>query len=329
MRRVVSFGEIMMRLSPPGRLRFVQAKELEVTFGGAEANTAVSLAQFGIESSFVTRLPSNPFADRALAELKGYGVDTDCVLRGGDRIGLYFLESGASQRPTVVIYDRAGSSMSQVAPGQFDWPRVFEGADWFHFTGITPALGPSVAAATHEACLAAKSLGLTVSCDLNYRQKLWSLTEAGETMSTLMKHVDVAILNQDQAVAVFGLDPSESDEAVARALASRFDLRDVALTIRDSRSADDHRWSAMLLSGDGVHRSSCYEIHAVDRVGGGDAFAAGLIYGFLNGEGPQRSLEFAVVASCLKHTIQGDYNLVSVSEVEALMAGDGSGRVQR
>lgn len=328
MSRVVSFGELMMRLTTPGKLRFSQATELELTFGGAEANTAVSLALFGIESQFVTRLPNNPFGDRAVTELRGLGVDTGRILRGGDRIGVYFLEVGASQRPSVVLYDRAGSAISQVGPGDFDWDAIFAGADWFHFTGITPALGPNVAAVTMEACQAAKAKGLSVSCDLNYRQKLWSLDEARETLSPLMRHVDLLVSNGDQSVSVFGLLRAEDGE-VAEALVERFGFKSVALTARESRSADRHSLSASLLYGGELLRSKSYEIDVVDRLGGGDAFTAGLIYGLLKDKKPQEALDFGVAASCLAHSIPGDFNLSSVAEVEALLAGNDGGRVQR
>ncbi|MCA1617748.1 MAG: sugar kinase [Acidobacteria bacterium] len=338
--RVVTFGEIMMRLATPGRLRFSQARELELTYGGGEANVAVSLANFGLDARLVTRLPANPFGDGAVSVLRSHGVDTSFVARGGDRIGVYFLETGASQRASVVVYDRAGSSISQVAPGEFDWAKVFDGAGWFHFTGITPALGPRVAEATAEACRAAKEAGLTVSCDLNYRKKLWTPAQAGETMTSLMEWVDVGIGNEEDAEKVFGIKAEGSNvegghvsaegyEQVARTLAEKFDLKSVAITLRESRSADENGWSAMLLYEGRVHQSRKYDINIVDRVGGGDSFAAGLVYGLFTGRGAQDSLEFAVAASCLKHSIGGDFNLVSVAEVEALVKGDASGRVQR
>ena len=338
--RVVTFGEIMMRLATPGRLRFSQAKELELTYGGGEANVAVSLANFGLEARFVTRLPVNPFGDGAVSVLRAHGVDTSFVARGGQRIGIYFLETGASQRPSVVVYDRAGSAVSQVAPGEFDWKKIFDGAGWFHFTGITPALGARVAEATAEACRAAKEAGLTVSCDLNYRKKLWTTAQAQASMTSLMEWVDVAIGNEEDAEKVFGIraegadvegghTPAAGYEQVARTLAERFDLKAVAVTLRESRSADENGWSAMLLHEGRVLRSRRYEINIVDRVGGGDSFAAGLIYGLFSGRTGQEALEFAVAASCLKHSIGGDFNLVSTDEVENLVRGDASGRVQR
>jgi 2-dehydro-3-deoxygluconokinase len=338
--KVVTFGEIMMRLATPGRLRFSQAKELELTYGGGEANVAVSLATFGLDARFVTRLPVNPFGDGAVNVLRSHGVDTSYVARGGERIGIYFLETGASQRASVVVYDRAGSAVSQVGPGEFDWARVFDGADWFHFTGITPALGPEVAAATAEACRAAKEAGLTVSCDLNYRKKLWTPAQAQETMTGLMEWVDVGIGNEEDADKVFGIKAEGADisgghvsgagyEQVARTLAERFGLKSVAITLRESRSADENGWSAMLLHEGRALQSRKYDVRIVDRVGGGDSFAAGLIYGLLSGKTGQEALEFAVAASCLKHSVSGDFNLVSLAEVEALVKGDASGRVQR
>jgi 2-dehydro-3-deoxygluconokinase len=337
---VVTFGEIMMRMATPGRLRFSQARELELTYGGGEANVAVSLANFGLDARFVTRLPKNPFGDGAMSTLRGHGVDTSYVARGGERIGIYFLETGASQRPSVVIYDRAGSAISEVGPGDFDWSAIFEGADWFHFTGITPALGANVAEATREACRAAKDAGLTVSCDLNYRKKLWSPDAARATMTGLMEYVDISIGNEEDAEKVFGISAEGADvtdgrvaaacyEQVARTLAERFKLQTVAITLRESRSADSNGWSAMLLHEGEVFQSRKYDIQIVDRVGGGDSFAGGLIYGLLTGKLGQDALEFGVAASCLKHSISGDFNLMSVAEVENLAKGDASGRVQR
>ncbi|HEX8465755.1 MAG TPA: sugar kinase [Abditibacterium sp.] len=338
--KIVTFGEIMMRLATPQRLRFSQSKELELTYGGGEANVAVSLANFGLDAAFVTKLPKNPFGDGAIQQLRGLGVDTTKIKRGGERIGIYFLETGASQRASVVVYDRAGSAISGVKAGEFDWNSIFAGASWFHFTGITPALGPDVAAATKEAAKAAKELGLTVSCDLNYRKKLWTPAEANATMSGIMEYVDVAIGNEEDAEKVFGIKAQNTSvesgeighagyEEVARTLASKFGFKSVAITLRESYSADKNGWSAMLLHENQILNSKKYELQIVDRVGGGDSFAGGLIYGLATGKSGQDALEFAVAASCLKHSISGDFNLVSVGEVEALMGGDGSGRVQR
>jgi 2-dehydro-3-deoxygluconokinase len=338
--KVVTFGEIMMRLATPGRQRFSQAKELELTYGGGEANVAVSLCNYGLDAAFVSKLPANPFGDGAIQQLRGLGVDTSHIKRGGERIGIYFLETGASQRASVVVYDRASSAISGVKAGEFAWNSIFEGAGWFHFTGITPALGPDVAAATKEAAKAAKELGLTVSCDLNYRKKLWTPEQAKATMSEIMEFVDVAIGNEEDAEKVLGISAHGSDvtggqvggegyEQAAREMASTFGFKTVAITLRESFSADSNGWSAMLLQEDQIFNSKRYELQIVDRVGGGDSFAGGLIYGLASGQSPQDALEFAVAASCLKHSVVGDFNLVSVGEVEALLKGDGSGRVQR
>ena len=337
--KIITFGEIMMRLATPARLRFGQTRELELTYGGGEANVAVSLCNYGADAAFVTKLPRNPFGDAAIAQLRGLGVDTSHIARGGERIGIYFLETGASQRASVVVYDRAGSAISTVKAGEFDWPTIFEGASWFHFTGITPALGPDVAKATLEAARVAKEMGLTVSCDLNYRKKLWTPAQAQATMHQIIKWVDVAIGNEEDAEKVFGIEAHGSDvaggkvggaayENVARQVAE-LGPKTVAITLRESHSADKNGWSAMLLRDGEIYNSRHYELQIVDRVGGGDSFAGGLIYGLASGKAPQQALEFAVAASCLKHTISGDFNLVSRAEVEALMGGDGSGRVQR
>lgn len=326
--KVVTFGEIMMRLASPRRLRFAQSKELELTFGGAESNVAISLANYGMEARFISRLPNNPFGDMAISQLRGLGVDTSMVARGGDRIGIYFLETGASQRPSQVVYDRAGSAMSQLEPEQIDWRAAFAGASWFHFTGITPALGPSVAAATLEACRIAKELGLTVSCDLNYRAKLWTLEEAKPVLSSLMEFVDVVIGNEEHVRLIFGIEAPNLEE-VAKEFAAQFGLSSVAMTQREGSSADENRLGAMLFHEGQVFHSRFYDIHMVDRVGGGDALTGGLIYSLVSGEDTQSAIEFAVAAACLKHSIIGDYNLVSRAEVEALMQGGGAGRVQR
>ncbi|PQV63278.1 2-dehydro-3-deoxygluconokinase [Abditibacterium utsteinense] len=338
--KIVTFGEIMMRLATPARLRFSQARELELTYGGGEANVAVSLCNFGLDAAFVSKLPNNPFGDAAIATLRGLGVDTSHIARGGERIGVYFLETGASQRASVVVYDRANSAISGVLAGEFAWEKIFAGASWFHFTGITPALGPDVAAATKEAARAAKEMGLTVSCDLNYRKKLWTPAQAQSAMSEIMEFVDVAIGNEEDAEKVFGIKAQNTDvaggeighasyEEVARTLAAKFGFQSVAITLRESFSADKNGWSAMLLHQNEILHSKRYELQIVDRVGGGDSFAGGLIYGLATAKSGQDALEFAVAASCLKHSVAGDFNLVSVGEVEALAGGDGSGRVQR
>ncbi|MDQ2730073.1 MAG: sugar kinase [Armatimonadota bacterium] len=336
---VVTFGEIMMRLATPGRLRFGQASLFEVSYGGGEANVAVSLSNFGMPSTFVSRVPDNPFGRAAAAVLRGLNVTPHFAI-GGDRLGLYFLETGASQRPSVVVYDRAHSAISQVQPGELDWGAIFTGVEWFHFTGITPALGPNVAAVTLDACRAARAAGITVSCDLNYRKKLWTPAEAGACMTRLMEFVDVIIGNEEDAEKVFGIRAEGSDvktgevqsdsyEGVARTLAGRFGAKSVAITLRESYSADRNGWASVLLHEEQFYRSRRYDIEIIDRVGGGDAFAAGLIYGFCSDKAPQETLEFATAASCLKHSIVGDFNQVSAAEVEALVGGDGSGRVQR
>ncbi|QGP90698.1 2-dehydro-3-deoxygluconokinase [Neomoorella glycerini] len=340
MAKVVTFGEIMLRLSTPGYQRFVQAASFEVTYGGGEANVACSLANYGAEVAFVTKVPANPLGQAAINHLRRYGVDTSYILQGGERLGIYFLETGASQRPSKVVYDRKYASIAGVQPGEFDWGRIFSGASWFHFTGITPALGENVAAVTLEAARTAKEMGLTVSCDLNYRKNLWTPEKARATMTELMTCVDIAIGNEEDAEKVFGIKAAASDvtrgeineegyRQVARELLTRFNLQKVAITLRESFSAFDNGWSALLYDGREFYRSRRYQIHIVDRVGGGDAFAGGLIYALTEGFVPAEALEFAVAASCLKHTIPGDFNHVTREEVLHLMRGDASGRVQR
>lgn len=338
MPQVITFGEVMLRLATPGFARYQQATHLELTYGGGEANVAVSLANFGIEAAFMTRLPKNDIAERAIAELRGLGVNTGHIVRGGERMGIYFLESGASQRASKVTYDRAHSAISEITPDMVDWPAVFAGAQWFHWTGITPALSDSAAACVREACEAAKAAGLTISADLNYRKKLWSRDKAGQIMGELMPFVDVCIANEEDAESVFkikgahvesGVIEKEAYVDVARQLHERFGFKQVAITLRESFSASHNGWSAMLYQDGESYFSRRYDISIIDRVGGGDSFGAGLIYGALKQMGPQESLEWAVAASCLKHTIPGDYNRVTVAEVEALVGGDASGRVQR
>ena len=339
-KKIVCFGEIMLRLSPPGYLRFEQAQSFDVVYGGGEANVAVSLANYGLDACFVTKVPANPIGQAAVNEMRRYGVDTRFMLKGGERLGIYFLEKGASQRPSKVVYDRKFSAISQARKIDFDWQTIFAGADWFHFTGITPALNDTVAEAVLDACGAAKAAGLTVSCDLNFRKNLWSSEKAGKVMATFMPHVDVCIANEEDAEKVFGIRATESDiaggvlshegyKAVARQLKDRFGFKVVAITLRGSISASDNNWAAMLYKNGEYYFSRNYPIHIVDRVGGGDSFAAGLIYTFLNGYSDKDALEFAVAASCLKHSIEGDHNHVTVDEVKTLMAGDASGRVQR
>ena len=338
--RVVTFGEIMLRLAPEGYLRFIQADKYGATYGGGEANVAVSLANFGVDAAFVTKLPENDIAEGAVRALRAAGVDTSLITRGGDRIGIYFLEKGASQRPSKVIYDRAHSAIAEAVPADFDWDKIFSGADWFHFTGITPALSDNAAEITLLAVKAAKKAGVKVSCDLNYRKKLWSREKARLVMTELMKYVDVVIANEEDASDVFGITApgdvtkgevsGEGYVSVAKELISRFGLEYAAITLRGSISASDNRWSAVLVSKSSeVYAAKEYLVHIVDRVGGGDSFGAGLIYGLNNFDDPKEAVEFAVAASCLKQTIEGDFNMVTVEEVTRLAAGDGSGRISR
>ena len=339
-KKVVTFGEIMLRLQTPGHQRFIQAQTLEVVYGGGEANVAVSVANYGCDAHYVTKIPANPIGDACVAELRKHAVNVDGITRGGDRLGIYFVEKGASQRPSNVVYDRANSAIATASLDDFDWDRIFEGADWFHFTGITPALGENGAALTLAACKKAKEKGVKISCDLNFRKKLWTSEKAGQVMSTLMPYVDVIIANEEDAEKVFGIKASDtnitggalSDEGykeVCQKLVDRFGVSKVAITLRESISASNNNWSGLLYDGKGFYKSKKYAMTIVDRVGGGDSFAGGLIYALVNGYDMQKAIEFAVAASCLKHTIEGDANLVSVAEVEALAGGDGSGRVQR
>ncbi|HBG09689.1 PfkB family carbohydrate kinase [Candidatus Darwinibacter acetoxidans] len=338
-KKVVTFGEIMLRLTPPDYKRIVQAESFEVIYGGGEANVAITLANFGLESYYVTKLPGNPLGQAALNALRRYGVNTDYIARGGERLGIYFCENGASQRPSLVIYDRAHSAIAQASPGDFDWERVFAGADWFHITGITPALSEGTAEISLQAVQAAKEHGLKVSCDLNYRAKLWSRERAGEVMSRLMQYVDVCIANEEDAEMVFGIKSGsdissgsinvEGFRDVAQQLMDRFGLELVGSHLRISRSASDNGWLVVLYDGSKFVQSTEYDIHIVDRVGGGDAFAGALIYALLNKFTLQEAAEFGAAASCLKQTIPGDFNHVTLAEVEALARGDGSGRVKR
>jgi 2-dehydro-3-deoxygluconokinase len=342
--KVICFGEIMMRLSPPGFQRFIQARSFDVIFGGGEANVAVSLANYGIPVEYVTRLPKNDIGDACIMFLRQFGVGTSHIVRGGDRIGIYFLEMGAMQRGSKVIYDRAGSSIAAIETGMINWPKVFEGATWFHWTGITPAISKGLAEVCLEAVKKAKEMGLTVSCDLNYRAKLWKWGKsASEVMPELVSYADVAIGNEEDAEKVFGIKAPGADitagkvegelyREVAEQLVKRFpNLKKVAITLRGSLSASHNTWSGLLYDGKQAYLAPVFQVtHIVDRVGGGDAFASGLIYGLLTyGEEIQRVLNFAVAASCLKHSIFGDFNLVGVAEAEQLMKGNVSGRVSR
>lgn len=346
MPKVISFGEIMLRLATPGYLRFSQAKQFDATFGGGEANVAVSLANYGIETEFVTRFPDNDIARSCIRDLHSYGVGTRHCIFGGDRLGIYFLETGAVARPSKVIYDRANSSISQISKGMIDWDKVFEGADWFHWTGITPAISQGAAEVCLEAVQAANRLGITVSCDLNYRKNLWKYGKtAGEVMPELVAGCDIILGNEEDAEKVFGIKPEGFDvtategkvdaaqfESVCRQLKERFPrAQKVIITLRGSINANHNTWGGVLFDGVKLYQSERYDItHIVDRVGGGDSFMGGLIYGLITyKENDQKALDFAVAASCLKHTVYGDFNQVTVKEVEALMKGDGSGRVSR
>ena len=340
MKRIITFGEIMMRLNPAGYLRFVQADSFEASYAGGEANVAVSLANYGMNAAFVSKVPEHEIGQNAVNALRKYGVDTSFMVRGGERLGIYFVEKGASQRASKVIYDRANSAISKAKSDEFDWKTIFDGADWFHFTGITPALGGEMPKICLEACKAAKEMGITISCDLNYRKKLWSNEEAQKVMSELMPYVDVCIANEEDAKDVFGIEAENTDLiagkvddagyiSVAQKLTEKFGFDKVAITLRSSISASDNEWGAMLYSKGEAYFSPKYLVHIVDRVGGGDSFGGGLIYSLLSDYDEQKAINFAVAASCLKHSIEQDFNLVSVKEVEALAAGNASGRVQR
>ncbi len=340
MSKVVTFGELMLRLAPNGYYRFFQNDQMQATFGGGEANVAVSLANFGLDSTFVTKLPTHAIGQAAVNSLRYFGVDTSQIVRGGERVGIYFLEKGASQRSSVCIYDRANSAIQQAALEDFDWDAIFEGADWFHFTGITPALGENLVEICKRACQKAKEKGVKISCDLNYRGKLWTREAARKAMTELCGYVDVCIANEEDAKDVFGIEAENTDiyggklnkdgyRSVARQLVERFGFEKVAITLRTSISASDNNWAGMLYDGTDFVFSKEYSLHIVDRVGGGDSFGAGLIYALLQGKSTAEAIGFAVAASALKHSVEGDYNRVTVAEVEKLAGGDGSGRVQR
>ena len=340
MAKIVTMGEIMLRLSTPNNEKFIQADEFDINYGGGEANVAVSLANYGHEAEFITAVPANPIGECAVAALRKYNVGTKHIARSGERLGIYFLETGSAMRASNVVYDRAHSSISTATADQFNFDEIFADADWFHFTGITPALGDNVAAICLEACKAAKAKGITVSCDLNYRNKLWSKEKAGQVMGELCKYVDVCISNEEDANDVFGIKSEgtevtagelnkEGYKEVAQKLTDRFGFKKVAITLRTSISANDNRWAAMLYEDGQSYFSKEYLMHIVDRVGGGDSFGGGLIYACLNDYAPQDTIEFAVAASCLKHSVEGDFNMVSVDEVKKLAGGDASGRVQR
>ena len=340
--KIVTFGEIMMRLNPEGYRRFVQADRFEASYAGGEANVAVSLANYGIDASFVTKLPANPLGESARNAVRRFGVDTSSIVWGGPRLGIYFVEKGASQRASKVVYDRAASSIALATRKDFDWAKILKGAKWFHFTGITPALGGELPAICLDALKYCKAHKIAVSCDLNYRGKLWSKAEAGKCMAKLVPYVDVLIANEADAADVFGIVGKGSDVesgkldkqgyvSVAEQLVKRFGCKKVAITLRTSISAFDNLWAGMLY--DAKTKKACfsreYLVHIVDRVGGGDSFGGGLIYALTAGKSTQGAIDFAVAASCLKHSIEQDFNLVTIPEVETLAAGNGTGRVQR
>jgi 2-dehydro-3-deoxygluconokinase len=344
MKPIVTFGEIMMRLSPPGFLRFGQARSFDVIYGGGEANVAVSLANYGLPVEYITRLPNNDLGEACLAYLRQYGVGTRHIARGGERLGIYFMEFGAAQRGSKVVYDRANSSIATIARGMIDWKAVFAEAGWFHWTGITPAISGGAAETLAEALKAARNAGVTVSCDLNYRKNLWKWgKKAGEVMPELVKMSDIAIGNEEDADKVFDIKAEKSDVLAGKVEASDYlqvaqrlqeafpNLKTVAITLRGSLSASHNTWSGVLQHGGAFYTAPTYDIaHIVDRVGGGDAFCGGLVYGLISRpDDPQYALNFAVAASCLKHSIIGDFNLASPDEVEKLMGGDVSGRVSR
>ncbi|MCD6102546.1 MAG: sugar kinase [Thermotogaceae bacterium] len=340
MGRVVTFGEIMMRLSTPDHLRFCQANRFDVSYAGAEANVAVSLSNFQVDSCFVTKLPQNDFGRSVLSYIRQYGVDTKYITFGEGRLGIYFIEVGHSQRPSKVIYDRSHSTFARSDISDFNWEEILSGVDWFHFTGITPALGDNLVEICHKALSTAKQKGVTVSCDLNYRAKLWSEEKARLVMTDLMSYVDVLFANEEDAERVFGIKADDSNvvegrlslkgyEQVCRKLKERFDFQSVAISLRESKFANINGWSGVLLHGNEFVNARQYTVHIVDRVGAGDSFAAGLIYAFLQDMSPQDSIEFATAASCLKHTIMGDFNHITVQEVKRLVQGEGSGRVVR
>jgi len=340
MAKVVTLGEIMLRLSTPGYNRFVQSESFDVTYGGGEANVAVSLANYGHDAYFVSKLPVHEIGQSAVNHLRRFGVQTDYIARGGDRVGIYYLETGASMRPSKVIYDRAASSISEAEINDFDFDEIFKDASWFHWSGITPAISKKAALVTEEALKAAKRNNVMVSVDLNYRKKLWTPAEAKETMTQLMQYVDVCIGNEEDAHLVLGYKPGETDvskgeleltgyKSIFKQMKEDLGFKYVVTSLRESHSASDNGWSALIYDGNEFYQSKKYDVRIVDRVGGGDSFAAGLIHGLLTKDSMKDALEFSVAASALKHTIKGDFNLVSEAEVEVLANGDASGRVQR
>lgn len=340
MKRIVSFGEIMLRLNPKGYCMLFQSDELVTSFAGSEANVSVSLVNFGMDAVLVTKVPDHVVGHAAIQEMRKFGVDVSHMILGGSRMGIYFVERGVSQRPSKVIYDRTGSSIATASRDDFDWAGIFQDADWFHFSGITPALSDELAAACEDACRYAKAHGITISCDINYRAKLWSREKARQVMGRLLGYVDVVLGNETDTNDVFGIGARDTDICsgkisrsgyvdVAKRLAEQFGCKIVSFTLRGSLSASVNEWAAMLYTGGEAYFSPGYTIQLVDRVGSGDSFAAALIYGLASGYDPQTAVNFAVAASCLKHTIENDFNRVDVSDVNKLMNGDGSGRVQR
>lgn len=334
--KVVTFGEILLRLSPEGHKRFLQADSFDAVYGGGEANTAISLAQFGYDAKFITKLPDHEIGQAAINTLRQYGVDTYDILRGGDRIGLYYLEKGAAQRPSKVIYDRAGSSVAAAKAEEFDWERLLSGADLFHITGITPALSAECAKSSLEAVKTAKRLGINISCDINFRRKLWDKDTAGKVMAEILEYTDIYIGGRDQAEELFGIPTNARDDsdyeaykAVAEKLKERFGLKKVAITLRTTLSSDENKWAALLYDGEKHCFSREYRSLIVDRVGGGDSFSAGLIYALGEGMDTQSAVDFAAAASCLKLSVEGDCNIMSVDEVKSLAFGGGSAQVQR
>lgn len=339
--RVITFGEIMLRLQPEGYKRFMQAERYEAVYGGGEANVSVSLAQMGVDTAFVTKLPDNAIADKCIKEMRGWGVDTSLIMRGGERMGIYFCEKGAGVRGSNVIYDRAHSSMSEIKSEDIDFSAVLKDAGWLHFTGITPALGDNVARATLDLVSAAKKKGIKISCDLNYRAKLWSREKANKVMSKLLSYVDVLISNEEDCKDVLGLTADDSDIVGGKLNADAYgrlgakvkeafpSLSCIAFTLRESVSASVNNWSAVITDGKTVYGSRKYTLNIVDRVGGGDSFGAGLIYALIKGFDYGKAIDFAVAASALKHTVEGDFNVAGVNEILRLSGGDASGRVQR
>lgn len=329
MGKIITFGEIMLRLSPMGYERFVQAKQFNAFYGGSEANVAVSLANFGEKVGYVTKLPQNDIAQSAINELRKYGVDTEAVVRGGERIGLYFCENGESQRPAKLVYDRKNSAIAKAKREDFDWGKIFEGADWFHFSGITPALSEECAKITLDAVKAAKKKGMTVSIDLNYRETLWSADEYSKVMRELLKYCDVALGGMEEAEMAMGEGTGDDCNTVLKKFVKKFDLKYASIILRNRFTSEDVDWTAVLYDGSDFYNSKKYDIHVVDNIGGGDAFAAALIYAITSKFSNQEIIEFATAASCLKYTMNGDTNLSSVEEALKLMNGDGSGKVSR